>query len=667
MKTMGHMLMALPYVLALVGYAGGQSPADTPMTLESLRQRVARNESLIDPIKLSYTVRFSRTGASTPPASKRGPGRPFSHYHGVWAQSGSKQYVRLDYFYGPNEPALISMAILDGTTKTTVRLPDRRECTVMAMSRTDWFDVFAAKLRLRPFEDHWRLSELLVPPHALLRNDTEVIGGRPTRIVDLTAPDPYSGCVRVWIDPEAGLPLRTCLYNEHPTAPQAVVIGEVNDIKPYRLPNGGWIPSTGLRAIYVRHADPPFSSYEHIAVDVNSVVTQVPDSLFQIDLPDGAITYNDLSGLVTTKGRPPKTYEQIVQGRGRFIAGAVVDEKGVPVAGVVAARAAVETVQSDGRPGMPKRVESHERICAITDARGRFALEVEPQEQGRHYLLFCHADFVDEWISGVPPDQHDFQVRLQQGGTVAGRVFFAAPSTKMPLAGVEVSVQGGVPTFLGGMRRSRTTTTTDARGRFELRGLAVQMRDRSIPRSAPPRYVPQSWQVRCGVAMQSLASITFESDGDRREVELVLRPGLKMAPALTGRPLPGLAGLGLNLDPARLKGRRLLVCFFDMEQRPGRNCVVALARQAARLQEQGVTILAVHEKGIDTSKLKAWKDESGVSFPVGVITGDCDDVKYDWGVRSFPWLILTDRGHVVTAEGFGLDDLQKRMEAVTSK
>jgi protocatechuate 3,4-dioxygenase beta subunit len=663
MKTMPHALIGLPFVLALVGYAGGQTPPDASMTLETLRERVARNESLIDPIELSYTVQLSRTGEWTPPKGPVRPGRQYSHYRSVWAQSGSRQYVRLDYFYGPNEPARSEVTILDGKTKTTVDLPARMRCSIVTLGSTDWFHVFAAKLRLRPFEDHWRLSELLVPPHAILRNDVEVISGRPTRIVDMTAPDPHSGCVRLWIDPEAGIPLRTCVYDKHPTAPQASVICEVNEVKPYRLPNGGWIPITGLRAIHFRRANPPESAYERIAVDVNSIVTAVPDSLWRIDLPDGAVTYNDLSGVTTTKGQVPKTYEQIAGGHGRFLAGVVTDENGTPIRGVAVAPVAIATVQSDGRPGLRKLVQPHERICAITNAQGRFALEIEPQEKDSYYLTFCHNDYADEQLTGVAPDQHDLQIRLQRGGTVAGRAFFVANGKKIPLVDTEVSVQGGDRMVAGNMRHSRTLTTTDTQGRFEIGGLPVQTQDRSIPSSEPRRYVPLPWQVRCGAAMLVLANVTFEASGDRRELELVVRPSMDTASTLSGRPLPGWADLGLNLDPGSLQGRRLLVCFFDMEQRPGRNCVVALARRAARLQEQGVTILAVHEKGIDASRLKAWRAESAISFPVGTIAGDSDDVKFTWAVRSLPWLILTDRDHVVTAEGFDASEVEQKMTA----
>ena len=32
----------------------------------------------------------------------------------------------------------------------------------------------------------------------------------------------------------------------------------------------------------------------------------------------------------------------------------------------------------------------------------------------------------------------------------------------------------------------------------------------------------------------------------------------------------------------------------------------------------------------------------------------------NWGVQSLPWLILTDKNHIVTAEGFSIDDLNEK-------
>jgi hypothetical protein len=31
-------------------------------------------------------------------------------------------------------------------------------------------------------------------------------------------------------------------------------------------------------------------------------------------------------------------------------------------------------------------------------------------------------------------------------------------------------------------------------------------------------------------------------------------------------------------------------------------------------------------------------------------------------VKSLPWLILTDKAHIITAEGFGLDELDEKIK-----
>jgi len=37
------------------------------------------------------------------------------------------------------------------------------------------------------------------------------------------------------------------------------------------------------------------------------------------------------------------------------------------------------------------------------------------------------------------------------------------------------------------------------------------------------------------------------------------------------------------------------------------------------------------------------------------------------GIQSLPWLILTDRQHIVRAEGFGLDDLSQKITDIARK
>ena len=38
------------------------------------------------------------------------------------------------------------------------------------------------------------------------------------------------------------------------------------------------------------------------------------------------------------------------------------------------------------------------------------------------------------------------------------------------------------------------------------------------------------------------------------------------------------------------------------------------------------------------------------------------ETEFLWAARSFPWLILTDRKHIVIAEGFGPDELDEKIQ-----
>jgi hypothetical protein len=111
----------------------------------------------------------------------------------------------------------------------------------------------------------------------------------------------------------------------------------------------------------------------------------------------------------------------------------------------------------------------------------------------------------------------------------------------------------------------------------------------------------------------------------------------------------------------------LLVCFWDMGQRPSRYCVTQLAAQAAQLGEKGVLVVAVHAAQVEDGALRQWTEKNKIPFPMGAIAGDIDKTKSAWGVNSLPHLILTDKKHTVVAEGFGLNELDKQVEAIPGR
>ncbi|MHC4646730.1 MAG: thioredoxin domain-containing protein [Planctomycetota bacterium] len=133
-------------------------------------------------------------------------------------------------------------------------------------------------------------------------------------------------------------------------------------------------------------------------------------------------------------------------------------------------------------------------------------------------------------------------------------------------------------------------------------------------------------------------------------------------PVLVGKSLPDLKAFNLRLERSQTKDKRILVCFFDMEQRPSRNCVQRLNKKAKVLAGKGVFVVLVHAARAEKGKLEAWLEKRKIALPVGRIEGDVQKVLRAWGVRSLPWLTLTDPKHVVTAEGFGPEELDDKIE-----
>jgi hypothetical protein len=154
------------------------------------------------------------------------------------------------------------------------------------------------------------------------------------------------------------------------------------------------------------------------------------------------------------------------------------------------------------------------------------------------------------------------------------------------------------------------------------------------------------------------------TEGGATGVEIVIRDprpappgGLKDAAPLKGRPLPAFKGIQIDLDKTPLKDERILVCFFDMEQRPSRQAAQRLSSQAASLAEKGLVVLAIDLSKVDVSVRSQWIRDQKIQIPVGLVTGDPDEVRVAWAVKALPWLVLADAGHVVKAEGFAVGEM----------
>jgi hypothetical protein len=94
-----------------------------------------------------------------------------------------------------------------------------------------------------------------------------------------------------------------------------------------------------------------------------------------------------------------------------------------------------------------------------------------------------------------------------------------------------------------------------------------------------------------------------------------------------------------------------------------------LSKRAQELRAKDIVIVAVQASKIEQANLDEWIKENNINFQVGMIETDpstalgtgAEQTLFNWGVKSLPWLILTDKNHIVTAEGFGLDELYEKI------
>ncbi|MFC1760638.1 carboxypeptidase regulatory-like domain-containing protein [Planctomycetota bacterium] len=141
----------------------------------------------------------------------------------------------------------------------------------------------------------------------------------------------------------------------------------------------------------------------------------------------------------------------------------------------------------------------------------------------------------------------------------------------------------------------------------------------------------------------------------RRRTRQVFQP----SNSLVGQLLPDLTRLEIDVTQIELNDKPILLCFWDVEQRAARRCLLQLKEQAPWLKEKGIMVLAVHSSCVEQQILKDWVEKNTIPFATVVMTGNTQDTLSKWGVRAIPWLILTDKEYIVRAEGFAVDEMKK--------
>jgi hypothetical protein len=280
-------------------------------------------------------------------------------------------------------------------------------------------------------------------------------------------------------------------------------------------------------------------------------------------------------------------------------------------------------------------------------------------------------------ISAVPSPQPDFSYRIEANAKGYGPLRLSKipfgddlakpveidtivlPPANQSISGVVVDSEdepaAGVPIFLAGPSGSRTAgqprrlTVTDAQGRFLI-----------------DRICKGPLRLQANFGSSPGGAGFLEARGGDKDVKIILGQRLVHTKyvSLIGKPLPELKDLKIKPPPANADDKMILVCFWDMEQRSSRACIRQLAKQAEQLKQKGVIVVAVQASKIDENTLNEWVKKYKISFPVGMVQGDVEKSRFAWGVRSLPWLILTDRKHIICAEGFALSELSEKLKQI---
>jgi protocatechuate 3,4-dioxygenase beta subunit len=354
-----------------------------------------------------------------------------------------------------------------------------------------------------------------------------------------------------------------------------------------------------------------------------------------------------------------RTYDQIIQKAAKVIAGVVLDDSGSPVAGVPVGVCCHKRKREEGK--FSWTFSSFTDLRATTDNQGRFAIELK--EGGEYNLLFSPDHFAAMVVYDIPVGKKDLQVTLSEGGTVVGRLVRMENGRKVPIPNVEVKIEQSDRasyTHLG-FDRDRTAVT-DAEGRFRFEHIRTKIRPMDSRSDKQWEYVPRVWQISHGDTSKTVAFY-----GDNKTIddfELVVKPNLAEAQSLVGGVMPKFDGIKIALSADQADDKATLVCFFDMNQRPSRNCIQQLNKRALELKAKDVSIAAVQTSKVEQNALNEWIKGQNISFPVGMVSTDEQAIRFTWGVKSLPWLILADRKHVVIAEGFGLDELDNKFRAI---
>ena len=291
-----------------------------------------------------------------------------------------------------------------------------------------------------------------------------------------------------------------------------------------------------------------------------------------------------------------------------------------------------------------ERMSSHLGAAVRADADGRF--EIKGLPPGRQYSINTSA-------KGFGQEQRNVQGSETATNRVELESFQLMPANQR-IAGVVLDdddkpvVRASIYSY--GNKQPNLNAQTDAKGQFSMDKIC-----------AGP--IQLSANSRGG----GYGNVTAEGGDTNITIRISASPGMRRAApqtlSLKGKPLPDLAPLGFTPADAPVD-QALLAVLIDAEQRPSRRALRLLGEQAAALKGQGVAVVVVQAGMMADDAFNAWKQEAASPFPVGSLKANAEKARAAWGAGALPWLILTDKAHRVTAEGFPPDELDAKVAAL---
>ena len=74
-------------------------------------------------------------------------------------------------------------------------------------------------------------------------------------------------------------------------------------------------------------------------------------------------------------------------------------------------------------------------------------------------------------------------------------------------------------------------------------------------------------------------------------------------------------------------------------------------------------VIFVDATGSENKQINAWSKRHSITVGVGRLHKDLlKEISLAWGIETLPRLVLTDRNHVIIAEGFALEELEAKIK-----